>query len=598
VKRTLQGAALLCYFFLSLSLIFLPVTASTTQVHIIRYANDRTTIINETTVNFTWMMANLPVYGDGTTHYYHQGPVFIDDAANATHEEELRWNPAEDTNVQEKDYGAVKGTNLKDLCNLVGGISPGEEVTIKAIDGFFKNFAYKNVYDYSSRQGPMVITWSKDGKTPETGYDEGMKLIFFADTSKNPWGLHAFGNSDWRESADSKYWYYYYQGSQKYPTTTGLSVKYISEVIIYSNTPASQALPPIAGFSATVTNGSAPLSVTFTDTSTRSPTSWSWDFGDAGTTTVQNPAHTYSAAGNYSVKLVATNSGGSNTTSKTDYIRVITTATSGTVNPMGGTGTSNFVSNVATGKDLINFTVNVTNGTNPLTVQFTDTSSEPFTSWFWEFGDSQISWERNPIHTYTSNGTFSIRFSGVDARGSLFVIRSNYITVNNTTVVPLTVSFFGEPVNGIAPLTVNFTDNSSGSTGSYLWDFDNDGVIDSTDRNTTYTYTVPGLYTVNLTLSSSTGTLIAVKREYISVTKALPEITEMPIQTVTQQINATSTSRESAEPTENPVVPKDTLHDSEPEQSQSPASPAPAPYLVCGGLSLIVFVQRVIRKQR
>jgi hypothetical protein len=204
VNRTLQGAVVLGYFFLSISLILLPVTASTTQVHIVRYANDGTTVINETTVNVTWMMANLPVYGDGITHYYHQGPVFADDSANATHQEELRWNPTEDTNIKEKDYGAVKGTNLKDLCNLVGGLSPGEEVTLRAVDGFSKNFAYKNVYDYSSSQGPMVITWSRDVQTPDTGYEEGMKLVFFADTSKNPWGLHAFGNFDWRESADSK----------------------------------------------------------------------------------------------------------------------------------------------------------------------------------------------------------------------------------------------------------------------------------------------------------------------------------------------------------------------------------------------------------
>jgi len=60
----------------------------------------------QTTVTYQWMEANLPVLGDGTTHYYHQGPVFIDDPDE--HGQALRWNPAEDTNVDTKDMGAVK----------------------------------------------------------------------------------------------------------------------------------------------------------------------------------------------------------------------------------------------------------------------------------------------------------------------------------------------------------------------------------------------------------------------------------------------------------------------------------------------------------
>ena len=96
------------------------VSAATTQVHIARYAADNVTVINETNVTFQWMEANLPVQGDGITHYYNQGPVFVDDA-DPVREEQLRWNAAEDTNVQEKDMGAVKGTNLKGADNLRPG---------------------------------------------------------------------------------------------------------------------------------------------------------------------------------------------------------------------------------------------------------------------------------------------------------------------------------------------------------------------------------------------------------------------------------------------------------------------------------------------
>ena len=115
------------------ALFAVPVMAATTQLHIVKYANDGTTILNETTKTYQWMQSNLPVLGDGTTHYYHQGPVFKDNA-NETLEQELRWNPDEDSN--EKDQGAVKGTNLKDLCDLVGGMNTGETVKLRGSEAF------------------------------------------------------------------------------------------------------------------------------------------------------------------------------------------------------------------------------------------------------------------------------------------------------------------------------------------------------------------------------------------------------------------------------------------------------------------------------
>jgi hypothetical protein len=229
--------------YLPISIIFIviltfatPSLAATTQIHLVKYANDGTTILAEKTLTYHEMEDSLPVHGDGSIHYYHQGPVFIDDP-DPSHQEYLRWNAAEDTNVEEKDMGAVKGTDLKDLCNLVGGMSLGDTVKIKATDGLIKEFAYKNVYAPPSRQGPMIITWYKDGQYPDSGYSDGMRLVFFADTSVNPWGIHAFGNYDWHESADRQYWYYYQSGDEKYPTTTGLSVMYVSDVLIYSNRP-------------------------------------------------------------------------------------------------------------------------------------------------------------------------------------------------------------------------------------------------------------------------------------------------------------------------------------------------------------------------
>ena len=80
--------------------------------------------------------------------------------------------------------------------------------------------------------------------------------------------------------------------------------------------------PPVAAFSGTPRTGNAPLTVTFTDSSTGSPTSWAWDFGDSEASTDQNPEHTYNSAGVYTVALTVTNGAGSDTETKTNYIDV------------------------------------------------------------------------------------------------------------------------------------------------------------------------------------------------------------------------------------------------------------------------------------
>jgi len=80
--------------------------------------------------------------------------------------------------------------------------------------------------------------------------------------------------------------------------------------------------PPVAAFTGTPTSVAIGGTVAFTDQSTNTPTSWSWTFGDGGTSTLQNPTHVYAAAGTYTVALTATNAGGSNTLTKTNYITV------------------------------------------------------------------------------------------------------------------------------------------------------------------------------------------------------------------------------------------------------------------------------------
>ena len=57
--------------------------------------------------------------------------------------------------------------------------------------------------------------------------------------------------------------------------------------------------------------------VQFSDSSTGNPTSWSWDFGDGGTSSVQHPSHAYATVGTFTVTLTVGNAAGSNATSRT-----------------------------------------------------------------------------------------------------------------------------------------------------------------------------------------------------------------------------------------------------------------------------------------
>ncbi|GEM_PF-2108855 len=253
--------------------------------------------------------------------------------------------------------------------------------------------------------------------------------------------------------------------------------------------------PPVAQFTANKTAGNAPLTVQFTDLSTGSPTSWAWDFQNDGImdSTAKNPVFTYATPGLYSVKLTATNAGGSDVETKTSYI------------------------NVTTVPPVANFTANKTAGDAPLTVQFTDLSTGSPTSWAWDFQNDGITdtTTQNPVFTYPTAGTFTVKLTATNAGGSDPEIKTNYITV---TVAPPVANFTANKTSGGVPLTVQFTDLSTGSPASWAWDFQNDGIMDSTLQNPVYTYPAPGTYTVNLTATNTKGSDSEVKTGYITVT--------------------------------------------------------------------------------
>jgi PKD repeat protein len=76
-----------------------------------------------------------------------------------------------------------------------------------------------------------------------------------------------------------------------------------------------------------------------------------------------------------------------------------------------------------------NFTANVTSGTTPLTVHFTDTSVGTPTSWHWDFGDTTTSPKQNPVHTYAAPGKYNVRLTAANANGTDTIHRIHCITV-------------------------------------------------------------------------------------------------------------------------------------------------------------------------
>src|SRR2546422_1530582 len=152
----------------------------------------------------------------------------------------------------------------------------------------------------------------------------------------------------------------------------------------------SSPVIPTAQFSGTPTSGQAPLAVQFTDESSPGSTpitSWSWTFGDGGTSTAQSPSHTYTGAGSYTVRLIVASSAGIDTLSRASYISV-------------------FV------RPAASFSGSPQSGASPLDVHFTDQStpgSAPITSWIWSFGDGGTSTAQNPNHTYTGAGSYTVR---------------------------------------------------------------------------------------------------------------------------------------------------------------------------------------------
>ncbi|MBI5218938.1 MAG: PKD domain-containing protein [Bacteroidia bacterium] len=298
-----------------------------------------------------------------------------------------------------------------------------------------------------------------------------------------------------------------------------------------------------------------PLTVNFTNTTVGSTAlTYNWTFGDGGTSTLQNPSHTYVDSGFYDVSLTVIDQYGcSNDTTITDYMDLtIVTASFSVVegdtvcqnqmvhfnNTSGvpgwwiyGNGTSGTLDStiypntgnvtvtliaapgtpcadtisrniVVIAPPIANFSLDDEYGCKvPHTVHFTNQSTGAV-SWAWAFGDNNTSAVQNPTNIYNTQGTFIINL----AIASYYGCRAAH---SDTVYIEFPVADFLNDTNmGCKPLPVPFTNSSHCNTtfdniSSYIWTFGDGGT--SILQNPTHTYTQPGNFWVRLTITTAHG---------------------------------------------------------------------------------------------
>ena len=230
---------------------------------------------------------------------------------------------------------------------------------------------------------------------------------------------------------------------------------------------------PQAEFSATSRIGCPPLLASFNAMSPGTGSTFLWDFGDGSTSNLANPAHLYSAPGNFNVMLTVTDSLGCvDTIHKTNYIQAVNAAANYMPPPTKV-------------------------GCLPFTAQFTDAYSGS-TAWLWDFGDGTTSTQQNPAHIYSTPGIFTVSLTTTAPNGGCSQTISNFSTFN----IQGGYAGFTQNQTNCPPYIANFQDTSLNAV-TWLWDF-GDGHT-STQQNPSHAFADPGYYSVSLTITTAGG---------------------------------------------------------------------------------------------
>ncbi len=232
---------------------------------------------------------------------------------------------------------------------------------------------------------------------------------------------------------------------------------------------------PIANFSALSTGLCHPPAIdSFIDSSSGTgPLTYLWQFGDGQTSILSNPSHTYNVNGNYNPRLIVTDANGcKDTLTRSNYIHVETLTASFT-SPASVCAYQNIFLQV----------------------------SNPNLGTYWDFGDGQTSTATNPVHEYSTGGTYTITLVIND--GQCFDTITNQILIHPSPAI----SFTSSPVQPCtAPVNIQFNTSVPANAASYQWIFgDNGSTVASTQANPTHTYSAFGYYPVTFIVTDSFG---------------------------------------------------------------------------------------------
>ncbi|MDQ3110504.1 MAG: PKD domain-containing protein [Bacteroidota bacterium] len=209
----------------------------------------------------------------------------------------------------------------------------------------------------------------------------------------------------------------------------------------------------------------------FTNTSTGSVSSWTWNFGDATSGTLQDPAHLYTTAGTYNVTLTAGNFAGCSAfVTQAVLVNIVPVATFTSSTACVGQNTS-----------------------------FTDQTTGTPISWNWNFGDASPNGNtQNPSHIYATAGTYTATLISAAGSGCADTI-SNTVTVN-----PIPTAQFNF-TSVCAADSLFFNSTSLGSPTTLVWNF-GDATTDNTNNpSPAHVYASGGTYNVTLTAGYATG---------------------------------------------------------------------------------------------
>lgn len=364
--------------------------------------------------------------------------------------------------------------------------------------------------------------------------------------------------------------------SSQFPTSNSqLLLKWLFFFSFYFNfyvdAPLSAQIK--ANFTADKVSGCSPIQINFTDASTGSPTSRSWNFGNGKTSDKLNPSTVYVTPGTYTVTLTVTKGSTSNVEQKKAYITVFANPVAGfkiNTPPVCVGQSVNFTDNSTLGSGTINawkwdFGDGVTNTTTvgstphsfnlsgifpvslivtdvnsctsnttvslevkkspvagfsasstfqckpPLDITFNNTS-QIFDSaiYSWNFGDNTTSTQINPQHTFTTSGSYNVVLTVSQGKCSNTLIKPKYIVVQN-----IKADFNASKTTACEGDDINFTEISSLPSANRTWDF-GDGTT-STQNNPTHAYTA-GTYTVKLMATDVNSCMDSItKTSYIVV---------------------------------------------------------------------------------